>query len=35
MPENQANKSLLCVASPRLSKIGEGVLQFGGIKAQV
>ena len=28
IPKNQVNRSLLCVASPRLSKTGEGALQY-------
>ena len=28
MPRNQVNMSLLCVASPRLSKTEEGALQY-------
>ena len=33
MLENQVNKSLLCVASPHLSKTRERALQFSGIRA--
>ena len=28
IPENQVNRSLFCVASPHLSKTGEGALQI-------